>query len=177
MKNPKKQRKIDVLAQEKYNGDIKATFYDLVKKGENIDKYVDELNKDESRLLFGLLSDIYCEEHGGQKMVENELLRAIKLERLGITEDEVRQSTENPYKRKFLNGFLMVLLIVLCSTIFAAASDSNSRLSSFFMIIGVLSVVYYLIYVFSNIMNFFDYRWVKRNITCEDKEKENKKGF
>ena len=51
-------RKIDILANEKFNGDTKMAIFTLLSQGQSIDEYVDEFTKEESEIAFDKLIDI-----------------------------------------------------------------------------------------------------------------------
>ena len=106
-------RKIDVFANEKFNGNIKdALLYLLNSNGDyRMDDYVDELSRDEANFVYLALRDKAIKHYGGLENYRSELKKQSDLTSLNLTEEEVRTAEVNPYKASLLKSVLKLLIM------------------------------------------------------------------
>lgn len=106
-------REIDVIAQEKFNGDSKqAIEYLLYTVGENgFGPYIDELTQDEARFVVSILNRDAIKYFGSEKRYKEELIKNQSLAEFNLTEEEVRNTPKNPYKATLLKHICTMLLM------------------------------------------------------------------
>ena len=166
-------RKIDILANEKFNGDtIKALDYFLDRE-QSIEQYIPELNKEESLHVLQWTDKIIKQEYNGDmEKFERDVKLDIKLASLNLTESEVAQAEKNPYKAKILKSLLVMLLveggIVGLSLVGGLAALPGLGIASQ-AVVGILALG-----MSDNIISYFKFRKAKKMIDAENNIEESK---
>lgn len=106
-------RELDIIAREKFNGDIRKTIEFLLLNGadNNFDKYVDELTYDEAKIVMEIMNSEAIKHYGSESNFKNEVKKNRLLIELELTEEEVKNAKKNPYKAKIFKSSLMMLIM------------------------------------------------------------------
>ena len=106
-------RNLDVVAKEKFGGDIEKTIEFLLLNGEdnNFDKYVDELTYEEAQMVMKIMNAEAIKHYGSERNYQMEIKKNRLLMELDLTEEEVKNATKNPYKAKILKSSLIMLIM------------------------------------------------------------------
>lgn len=170
-------REIDIIAKEKFDGDIKKTIeYLLLNLGPGeFDKYVRQLNADESKFALTIIKRETVKAVGGQSNFEVLMRNQDIVSELNMSFDEVNNAKKNPYKAKILKSILGMLLVeggiltmgllgVPVATLGLASAVGISVSSSF---------------ITDNIMKYFKFKKLKKavdNVPVQEEESREMKG-
>ena len=105
-------RKLDEIANEKFNGNVQETIkYLMLNSGpQGFDPYVDELTQEEASFVVDLLHSEAIQIYGSEKRYKEEIVKNTALTTFGVTEEEVLKAPKNPYKASVLKNFLKMFL-------------------------------------------------------------------
>ena len=96
------KRKIDIVAEEMFDGDVEKTLNYLLDNDQCIEQYIDELTKAEANLVLDWVDKNIIEtKFGGkekfQRNIINEMRLKSSLETIKMSEEQVRITEKNPF--------------------------------------------------------------------------------
>lgn len=166
-------RKIDVFANEHFDGDIKKALLYLLDKPTigKLDDFVDELTRDEANFAYLELRKKAITYYGGLENYRAELRKQSILCSLDTTEEDVRCNSINPFRKPMLKYFLGILASICLSVLLYFVGPLVGLSASTAAIGSSLLVCIYSLSAAETIIKFFKYRRIKKQI---DREYSNK---
>ncbi len=158
-------RKIEILANEKYNGDTFKAIQDLIiNKDPDFGSYINEFTKKEAAHSFRCLHTYHAdriieEEFGGKDAFAKATMYETKLQELGFTKTEFEAMKENPYKKKLIKS--LIILLIGIGLILGVVTLLNTKLKAFVdaLYLVVYAVGLYLLYnVSRNLLGYFKFK-------------------
>jgi len=161
-------RKIDVVAQEKFNGDMSKTLeYLLYEADGEFSPYVDELTQEEARMVMEFLQRDAIKHYGSEEKYYKEFKKQHILSQLDLTEEDVRHSTVNPFKTILLKRLLAILASIFLSVLLYFVGPIIGLTKSAVSIGGAIITGICLLPAAETIIKFLKYRRVKKQIDKE----------
>ncbi len=172
-------RKIEILANEKYNGDTFKAIEDLIiNKDPDFGSYINEFTKKEAVHSFRCLHTYHAdkiieEEFGGKEAFANATMYETKLQELELTKSEFEAMKENPYKKKLIKS--LIILLIGIGLILGVVTLLNTKLKAFAdaLYLAVYVVGLYLLYdIAINLVGYFKFKSAKKyyNLTKDTNE-------
>ena len=132
-------RKIDEIAAQQFGGNTFAVIDHYVQNKMCLDDFVDDFTKEEAEYAFHLATDKVAEHYGGKENLQDCVLFDMKVQGLGISEEEIENAVVNPFKKDTLKAFAKLLLSIFIPTIVYAIARQFTDDTSW--IFGVQSVL------------------------------------
>lgn len=164
-------RKLDVLANEKFGGDIEQTLNYLLfnRNGDKIDDYVDEMTPEEARAVLMILRGKVVKGYGGEENFKMAVNIDEKLEELKLTKEEVLNAEKNPYKAKLGKSFFkMIIAQGGIVSLMVAANNFGIDISSLGLISSVVTGLLSFDMV-QKIEKYVKYNKLKKELLSEPK--------
>lgn len=167
-------RKLDILANEKFDGNIRKTIdYLLKEQPSDLCDYTQEMDSYEATYASNVLYDMAEEEHG-----EGYMARLIdltcSLERLGMTQQELVATEHNPYGAQIKKIILMVsATVVLVGVVLGVLSKTieNTTITTLVGVAGAVVVSTNVLKLSGCIMAYANFSRAKRLVKEMDKYK------
>ena len=131
-------RKIDILSNEMFDGNMENAIRYVMKnlEGDEQYEYVKEFNNNEAAFASNVLYYMAVEKHG-EKVVNQTVKAEIDLQFLEMTEDQIRNAKENPFCKDLKKAILKLLVVVLASGIMLGVSEfADESFSIIFKLLG-----------------------------------------
>ncbi len=172
---PKEKREIDILAEEMFDGDVKKTLQYHFDNKLSIEKYIKELNKEESLFVLDWTRNL-CYEHAGSKekffeLAYFDLKVQPCLDALGASEEQFRQMEKNPFVLKSLKKLSLLLILIILLTVVAVTLKENFIGKGIACTIPVFTGVFSL-RIAEDIKNIFKFKKAKKYLAEVDAKKE-----
>ena len=110
-------RKIDEIAAQQFGGNTLAVIDHYVQNKMCLDDFVDDFTKEEAEYTFSVLVEIAEEDYGGSNNLQDCVFFDMKLQRLGISEEEMENAVANPFKKDTLKALICLLLSIFIPTV------------------------------------------------------------
>jgi len=162
-------RKIDAFANEHFDGDIKKALLYLLDNPTigKMDDFVDELTREEANFVYLELRKKAITHYGGLESYRAELRKQSTLCSLDTTEEDVRCSSVNPFKKPMLKYFF-ALLASICLSVLLYFVGPLAGISASTVAIGAsLFIGIFSLSAAETIIKFFKYRRIKKQIDRE----------
>ena len=157
-------RKIDIYAQENFNGNIEQAIEHLLcgEHGDTkyiFDQYVDELTLEESKFAMKIIHRQTVNSLG-EKQFNDEVHKLNVLQQLNLTEEEVKNAPVNPYKSTLLKS-VFKLLVMNGGVISLAVAGIAPQILGLAapLVMGLSSMT-----VATNLVNYFKFKKIKSKI-------------
>lgn len=166
-------RETDIIAKEKFNGDVNAAIEYILRNCENefINKESALWNREESNFALTVVIQIAIEKKG-KKYIDNMVGEAIAVAQLDMTEDEILNAQRNPYAKKIKREILFWLIASggITALIVILKRFSIFSGSTVGIIASVASIVttYFAIEVGSSIVDYFRFKKAKKFLLESD---------
>lgn len=168
--------KTDILANEKFGGDLRATIEYLMDT-EELDSsiYFEEFTKPQVRIFFDILAN-RINERVPDKVKKEVAAEAFALESMNLTREEVRNMDVNPFKAKVGKDFLKLLIIpgglislnLLAGNVLGAELGSAfSQLTTFATSLLTTSLS---LSTAKDLLNYFKFKKTKTNMLNRENE-------
>lgn len=171
-------RKIDVLANEKFNGNTFDALHYLLDSDIKLGEYREELNVEELKYVMNYVTNkVAIKKYGSRENMAKSAIQEIKLKSLNLTEEEVKNAEKNPYKTKVSKSFLKLLLTEGGIVSLALASKSIGIEGPALGAIGSAITAFMSYGVAENIIKYINFRALKKNMDnnlVEDVDEINK---
>lgn len=173
-------RKIDRLAQEKFNGDIQETIKYLLHNSQSSEfhEYINEMTEAEASYTLDCIEEHTIEKVGGIENYKALYKREEQINSLNMTFEEVRDAKTNPFKKKLIKSLIGMFIIQGLSISLMLLGDSGPMLGT----IVATSSGLWAMAVASNLIDFLKFKKVKKSVDREvmegklvpDKKRKNK---
>lgn len=163
-------RKIDALANEKFNGDTISALNYLLNTDGSIESYIDELNKEEAQIVLNWAVKEAHKQFGGEENFRNEIMNDIELSSLELTSEEVKNAPKNPYKAAILKSFLSMLLMDGGVIALTLASGNIGIDPSALGVLGATVTGLFSAVIANNIIKYFKFKKMKKRLSTESIE-------
>ena len=124
-------REVEKLAQEKFDGDIyKALDYAYRTWGskdtvnDRMRKLYSELTKDELKMAAQIIRNLAIERSGKEK-VEKFEKSIVVMKSLNLSEDEIANAKENPYKKPMFISIISMVIVIFVPLLLYQAIDNS----------------------------------------------------
>ncbi|MBR6516460.1 MAG: hypothetical protein IKT40_06345 [Bacilli bacterium] len=162
-------RKIDEIANEKFNGDINRTLYYLVyEAGEPFDPYIPELTQAEAATVLRFVEDRAIKHYGSEENYYNEYKKRKLLAQLDLTEEEVRNAKKNPYKAKLLKNSLLMLIVEGGILALGLAANQMGIAPDILSYAGSIATGLFSMTLAGNLLEYVRFKKTKKMIDVQD---------
>ena len=177
-------RKVDILCEEKFNGNIEQTIDYIMRnyKGTELNEYVKDFTPGEITFARNILYKVAVERNGVKK-VRQVLSEESDLAILKLTKEEIVASEKNPYVAK-LGKSLLKLLIANTGVIALMLLIQNGNLESAKNIVETLAIGGTTIYssllamdVGMDLLKYFKFKKLKNMYNKDIEENSNNLEF
>ena len=170
-KNPDEKRKIDILAEEKFDGDVLKTLQNHFDNNMSIEQYVSELNEEESLFVLNWTHSVIVENCGGEEnaaiLIKSEVKLRSCLSVMGMTSDEVRVTDKNPFISKtFKNTTILLVGTAVLSLISIWLKDTS--LGEGVVVVLPIFTGFLALRLANDIMSIFKFKKAKKLIAIID---------
>lgn len=169
-------RKLDILAQEKFNGDtLKTIEHLIVTKDPEFGAYVQEFTKKEATYAFRSLhtnhvDKIIEEDFGGKEKFANDVMREMNLQELNLTAEEVKNAEKNPFRAKLGKDVLKLALLEGGVVGLSALGGKAGFDANGIGFLGSVGTTLCSLGMADNIMKYFKFRKMKKQLLEEEKK-------
>lgn len=169
-------RKIDLLAQEKFNGDtLKAIEYLVINKEPTFGEYVQEFTKKEATFAFRALHTYHVdkiieEDFGGKEKFADDVVREINLQELNLTAEEVKNAEKNPFRAKLGKDVLKLALLEGGVVGLSALGGKAGFDATSIGFLGSIGTTICSLGMADNIMKYFKFKKMKKQLLEEEKK-------
>lgn len=158
-------RKIDIIANEKFNGNTIEALHYLLDSDIKLGEYREELNVEELKYVMNYVTNkVAIKKYGNRENLAKAAVQEIKLKSLNLTEEEVRNAKKNPYKAKMSKSFLKLLLTEGGIVSLALAGKNLGIEGPTLGVIGSALTAFMSYGVAENIIKYLKFRSLKKNI-------------
>lgn len=162
-------RKIDEIANEKFNGDMNRTLEYLLYEADGpFTPYVEELTQEEARMVMKFLERDAIKHYGSEENFYDEIDKNGLLRHLDLSEDEVRNATKNPYKAKMLKNALKMLIMEGGIIALGLVGGSFGLTPAVLGMAGSVATGIWSMTLAGNIIDYVRFRKAKKIITAQD---------
>ena len=160
-------RELDKIANEYYDGDTKKAIKGFFLKQQCISNYIDEFTPEEAEFAFSLVLEDMAKQYGGKEKLGKKWARSMTLEQLDLTEKEVLEAEENPYKTDVLKAFLKLLLAEAGVIILSLIGNFDKT----FLGLAFSSVTtIFSMNLAGGIMRYFQFKKIKKQLKKEQQQ-------
>ena len=157
-------RKIDEIAAQQFDGDTLAVINHYVQNKMCLDDFVDDFTKEEAEYTFSVLVEIAAEDYGGSNNLQDCVLFDMKLQRLGISEEEMENAVANPFKKDTLKALIRLLLSIFIPTVVYAIIRQFTDDTSWIFAVQTCLIGVFSINLATALLNLLRFRKLKKQL-------------
>ena len=176
-KNPNEKRKIDILAEEKFDGDVLKALQYHFDNNMSIEQYIEELDKEESLFVLNWSREVVYESAGGKEKFFELAYYDLKvqpcLDAMKMSEEQLRDTQKNPFISKSLKNLTIMLVGTVLLTVVAVLLIDNVIGKTLSCVIPVFTGWFSLM-IAGDIMNIFKFKKAKKFIAEMDEKEKTK---
>jgi len=162
-------RKIEKLANESFNENIKDALESLIKnKDPKLGEIVKELNKKEASFVFRKLHEYHVdkiidETFGGKEQFAKDVMIELKLDELGMTKEDVANSEKNPFYKNVRNAAIKLCLSVILPLVVYMMIKASGNTAWILVVQGCL-ITYFASEMARSLMKCIKFKNIKQKI-------------
>ena len=163
------KRKIDILAEEMFDGEVEKTLNYLLDNGECIEQYIDELTKDEANVVLDWVDNNIIEtKFGGkekfQQNIINEMQLTSALKMINMSEEKVRITKKNPFLSQIVKHTIILIIGIIAILVIGVLFKELQIEYILSLFIGIEALA-----LSDNIFKYFKFKKAKKIVANTDK--------
>lgn len=166
--------KTDKLAQELFDGDLEKTMNYILDtfETEPLNEYILDFRKEQASIFLKVMTNRVV-ERVPEDVRRNTVSMVFDLASLKMEEDDVRNATENPFKKTVLKKTCIILAIAVLTPCLAYLVPVFNESSEVVLSFGGLLTTSFALSLAYDLVSFFKFRKVKKTIQQLDAAKPN----